>query len=182
MKHIKPLARSESLGLEHVCKHQAEYGTIFETGFLASGNHAKRAPSLRPVIGPESVQRSFTGKTGFRGSTPPNGAGTHRARSCTAPRGKFGARQPLRKVPTQHPLTRNYAAKCPPPASGRAPLRGVGLAAWPSRWVTGGPDLLRRLGNRRTWRRAAPRCEFRARHPLRQTPLGQNQAGSHALN
>ena len=65
---------------------------------------------------------------------------------------------------------------------GGRPLRGVGLAAWPSRWVTGGPDLLRRSGNRRTWRRAAPNCEIRARHPLRKSPLGQNQAGSHASN
>ena len=72
--------------------------------------------------------------------------------------------------------------KVPPPAWGGAPLRGVGLAVWPSRWVTGGPDLPRRLGNRRTWRRAAPNCEFSVRHPLRKTPLGQNQAGSHALN
>ena len=76
---------------------------------------------------------------------------------------------PCAKLPTRQTLTMNYAAKCPPPASGRAPLRGVGLAAWPTRWVTGGPDLLRRLENRRTWRRAAPRCEFRARHPSRKS-------------
>jgi hypothetical protein len=46
------------------------------------------------------------------------------------------------------------------PTWGGAPLRGVGLTAWPSRWVTGGPDLLRRSGNRRRWRRAALSCEF----------------------
>jgi hypothetical protein len=199
--------------------YQAENGPLFESCFLTSGKHARRAPSLRALIDPESVQRLFTGQTGFRGSTTPTGAGTHRARRRTALRGKFGTRHPLRKrparqtlvghyaakcfrrrggaprcagsgrmklwklelprptapngaglppawriptpsckfktrypvrqTPTRQTLAGKYAAKCPPPAGGDAPLRGVGLAAWPSRWVTAGPDLLGRLGKRR---------------------------------
>jgi len=62
--HIKPLARSESFGLEHICQNQADNGPFLESGFLASGKHAKRAPSLRPLIGAESVQQCFTGETG----------------------------------------------------------------------------------------------------------------------
>ena len=47
----------DALGLEHVCHNQAENGSFSESRFLASEKHAKRAPSLRPLIGPESVQR-----------------------------------------------------------------------------------------------------------------------------
>jgi len=107
---------------------------------------------------------------------------THPAWRLPTPSCEFKTRYPLRKTPARQTLAENYAAKCLRRRGGGAPLRGVGLAVWPSRWVTGGPDLPRRLGNRRTWRRAAPNCEFSVRHPLRKTPLGQNQAGSHALN
>jgi len=53
VRHIKPLARLELLGLEHVCQNQAENGSFFESGFRASGKHAKRAHSLRPMISRE---------------------------------------------------------------------------------------------------------------------------------
>jgi hypothetical protein len=68
-------------------KIRPKTGPVFESGFWPPGKHAKRAPSLRLLIGSESVQRFFTGKTGFRGSTLPNGAGTHRARSREASSG-----------------------------------------------------------------------------------------------
>jgi hypothetical protein len=86
--------------------------------------------------------RMKLGKLGLPRPTAPNGAGTQPAWHLPTPSCEFETRYPLRNTPTRQTLTENYAAKCPPPAWGGAPLRGVGLAAWPSRWVTGGPDLL----------------------------------------
>jgi hypothetical protein len=117
---------------------------FFSSHFLASGKHAESAPFMRPLIGPESVQRFFTGKTGFRGSTPPNGAGTHRTRRRTALRGEFRGRHPLRRWPTRRPsrgTTRRSAIRPrggAPRCRGRHVVRGQprGMAVAVGDWRT----------------------------------------------
>ena len=134
---------------------------------------------MRLLIGPGSVQRFFTGKTGFRGSTPPNGAGTHRARRRTARRGKFGDRHPLRKRPTRQTFAGNYAAKCfrrrgwaPRCAeSGRMKLGKLGLPR---------PTAPNGAGTHPAWRLPTPSCEFKTRYPLRKRPTRQTLVENYA--
>jgi hypothetical protein len=161
------------MALEHTARGKFGPATLCETGqrdrqILAGNYAAKRFRRRGGVPRCTGSGRMKRGKLRLPRPTAPNGAGTQPAWRLPTPSCELTTRYPLQKTPTRQ--TENCAAKCPPPAWGGAPLRGVGLAAWPSRWVTGGPDLLGRLRNRQTWRRAAPNCEFRARRPLRKTP------------
>ena len=118
--------------------------------------------------------RMKLGKLGLPRPKAPNGAGIHPAWRLPTPGCELKTRYPVRKPPTRQTLAENFAAECPPPTWGGAPLRGVAVGDWrtrPAQTLGESPNS-----------RAAPNCEFRARHPLRKTPPGQNQAGSHALN
>jgi len=148
---------------------------------ILAGNHAakcfRRRGGAPRCTGSERMKH---GKLGYPRATAPNGAGTQPAWRLPTPSFEFKSR--CENGPRDRPSRRATRRSTLRRRGGAPPLRGVGLAAWPSRWVTGGLDLLRRLGNRRTWRHAAPNCEFRPGHPVRTIPLGQNQAGSQAFN
>ena len=122
------------------------------------------------------------GNLGLPRPTAPNGVETQPAWRLPTPSCNIMTCYPMPKTPTRQALTEKYAAKCPPPAWGGAQLRGVGLAALPSRWVTGGPYLLKRLDKPPNLAPRGAELRIRAHRPLRNTPFGQNQAGSHALN
>ena len=122
--------------------------------------------------------RMKLGKLGLPRPTAPQSTGTHPAWRLPTPSCEFMTRYPVRKMPTRQTLAEKYGVKCPPPAWGGAPLHGVELAVWLSRWVTGGPDLLRRLANRRTRRRAAPNANSVPVTLCEKHPSGRTRRGA----
>ena len=77
--------------------------------------------------------RMKLGKLGLPRPKAPNGAGIHPAWRLPTPGCELKTRYPVRKPPTRQTLAENFAAECPPPTWGGAPLRGVAVGDWRTR-------------------------------------------------